>query len=132
MFVSRMVGRLSTPSVMTSATQHSREIIVSAAARLARWRRTLGWWTSGPLSMPPGPPIAATPGVHVGVLRFDQAQADQSPVLIHPLDRVAVQLQLADHGRWGIKPSRTQRGKRHRLLTSTTQLLKRQTMLGLN
>ena len=76
--------------------------------------------------------MAATPGVRVGGLRFDQAQADQSPVLIHSLDRVAVQLQLADHGRWGIKPSRTQRGKRHRLLTSTTQLLKRQTMLGLN
>ena len=76
--------------------------------------------------------MATTPGVRVGVLRFDQAQADQSPVLIHSLDRVAVQLQLADHGRWGIKPSRTQRGKRHRLLTSTTQLLKRQTMLSLN
>ena len=76
--------------------------------------------------------MAATPGARVGVLRFDQAQADQSPVLIHPLDRVAVQLELADHGRWGVKPSRAQRGKRHRLLTSTTQLLKRQTMLSLN
>ena len=76
--------------------------------------------------------MAATPGARVGVLRFDQSQADQSPVLIHSLDRVAVQLQLADHGRWGVKPSRAQRGKRHRLLTSMTQLLKRQTMLGLN
>ena len=36
--------------------------------------------------------MAATPGAHVGLLRFDQAQADQSPVLIHSLDRVAVQL----------------------------------------
>jgi hypothetical protein len=82
--------------------------------------------------MPPRPPVAATPGARVGVLPFDQAQADESPVLIHSLYRVAVQLQLADHGRWGIKPSRAQRGKRHRLLTSTTQLLKRQTMLSLN
>ena len=76
--------------------------------------------------------MAATPGAGVGVLRFDQAQPDQSPVVIHSLDRVAVQLQFADHGRWGVKPSRTQRRKRHRLLTSTTQLLKRQTMLSLN
>ena len=76
--------------------------------------------------------MAATPGSRVGVLRFDQSQADQSPVLIHSLDRVAVQLQLADHGRWAVKPSRAQRGKRHRLLTSMMQLLKRQTMLGLN
>ena len=89
-------------------------------------------WLRIPLSMPPGPPVAATPGARVGVLRFDQSQAEQSPVLIHSLDRVAVQLQLADHGRWGVKPSRAQRGKRHRLLTSITQLLKRQTMLGLN
>ena len=59
-------------------------------------------------------------------------EADQSPVLIHPLDRVAVQLELADHGRWGVQPSRAQRRKRHRPLTSTTQLLKRQTMLSLN
>ena len=76
--------------------------------------------------------MAATPGARVAVLRFDQAQPNQSPVLVHPLDRVAVQLQLADHGRWGVKPSRAQRGKRHRPLTSTTQLLKGQTMLSLN
>ena len=76
--------------------------------------------------------MAATPGARVGVLRFDQAQAEQSPVLIHSLDRVAVQLQLADHRRRGVKPSRAQRGKRQRLLTSITQLLKRQTMLSLN
>ena len=50
--------------------------------------------------------MTATPGFGVGVIRFDQAQADQSPMLIHSLDRVAVQLQLADHGRWGVKPSR--------------------------
>jgi hypothetical protein len=76
--------------------------------------------------------MTVTPGASVGVLRFDQAQAKQSPVLVHSLDRVAVQLQLADHGRWGVKPSRTQRDKRHRPLTSPTQLLKRQTMLSLN
>ena len=76
--------------------------------------------------------MTTTRGARVGVLRFDQAQADQSPVLIHSIARVAVQLQLADHGRWGVKPSRAQRGERHRPLTSTTQLLKRQTMLSLN
>ena len=43
---------------------------------------------------------------------------------------MAVQLQLTDHGRWGVKPSRAQRGQRQRLLTSITQLLKRQTMLS--
>jgi len=69
--------------------------------------------------------MGATPGARVAVLRFDQAQPDQAPVLIHSLDRVAVQLQLADHSRGGVKPSRAQRGKRHRLLPSTTQLLKR-------
>ena len=69
--------------------------------------------------------MPATPAVRVGVLGFDQAQANQSSVLIHSLDRVAVQLQLADHHRWGVKPSRTQRGKRNRLLTGQTQLLKR-------
>jgi hypothetical protein len=52
--------------------------------------------------------------------------------LARPAAALAIQLQLADHGRWGVKPSRTQRGKRQRLLTSTTQLLKRQTMLSLN
>jgi hypothetical protein len=82
--------------------------------------------------MPSRPPLPATPAVRVGVLGFDQAQADQSSVLIHSLDHVAVQLQLADHGSRGVKPSRTQRGKRHRLLTGTTQLLERQTMLSLN
>jgi hypothetical protein len=76
--------------------------------------------------------MAAAPGARVGVLGFDQAQPDQPSVLIHSLDRVAVQLQLADHGRWGVKPSRAERRKRHRQLTSTTQLLKRQTMLSLN
>ena len=86
----------------------------------------------GPLAMPPGPPMAATPGARVGVVRFDQAQPDQSPVLIDSLDRVEFQLEFADHGRWGVKPSPAQRGKRHRPLTSTTQLLKRQTMLSLN
>ena len=64
--------------------------------------------------------MPATPAVRVGVLGFDQAQADQSSVLIHSLDHVAVQLQLADHGSRGVKPSRTQRRKRHRLLTGTT------------
>jgi hypothetical protein len=82
--------------------------------------------------MPPGPPLAATPGARVGVVRLDQARAEQSPVLIHSFDRVAIQLQLADHGRWGVKPSRAQRGKRHRLLTGTPQPLKRQPMLSLN
>ena len=76
--------------------------------------------------------MATTPGADGGVFWFDQARADQSSVLIHSLDRVAVHLQLADHGRWPVKPSRVQRGKRHRLLTSTTQLLKRQTMLSFN
>ena len=47
-------------------------------------------WLRIPLSMPPGPPVAATPGAGVGVLRFDQSQAEQSPVLIHSLNRVAV------------------------------------------
>ena len=37
--------------------------------------------------------MAAAPSARVGVLRFDQAQPDQPSVLIHPLDRVAVQLQ---------------------------------------
>ena len=76
--------------------------------------------------------MPATPAVRLGVLGFDQAQADQSSVLIHSLDHVAVQLQLAGHGSRGVKPSRTQRGKRHRLLTGTAQLLERQTMLSLN
>jgi hypothetical protein len=72
--------------------------------------------------------MAATPGARVGLLRFDQAQAGQPPMLIRSFDRVAVQLKLADHRRGGVKPSRAQRGKRHRLLTSTAQLLKGQTI----
>ena len=68
--------------------------------------------------------MAAPAGVGVGIMRFDQAQADQSSVLIHAFDCVAVELQLADHGRWRVKPSRAQPGKRHRLLTGATQLLK--------
>jgi hypothetical protein len=111
----------------SSGDQRVRGGVAGAGGEGAR-----GCWTATTLSMPPGPPMAATRGARVSVLPFDQAQADQSPVLIHPLDRVAVQLQLADHGCWGVKPSRAQRGKRHRLLTSTTQLLKRQTMLSLN
>ena len=65
------------------------------------WRRSPGWLDQRSLPMPPGPPMAATPGAGVGVVWFDQAQADQLPVLIHSLDRVAVQLQLADHRRLG-------------------------------
>src|SRR5437588_13069632 len=87
--------------------------------------------SSHPLSMPPGPP-KATPRFRVGMLRFDQAQSDQPPVLIHALNRVTIELQFADHSRWGVKPSRAQRGKGHRLLTSTTKQLKRQAMLSLN
>ena len=49
--------------------------------------------------------MAATPRVRAGVLRFDQPQSDQPPVLIHALDRVTVELQFADHGRWGVKSS---------------------------
>ena len=105
---------------------------MSAAGWLGPVAKEPGPRDRGPLAMPPGPPTSATTGARVGVLRFDQAQADQSPVLIHSLDRVAVQLEFADHGRWGVKPSRAQRRERHRLLTSTTQLLKRQTMLSLN
>ena len=82
--------------------------------------------------MPPGPSTAATPGAGIGVLRFDQAQADQSSVLMHSLDHVAVQLQLADHCRWGVDPGRAQLGERHRPLTGATQLIERQTVLSLN
>ena len=119
-------------SAMISAT---RSACGSACPRRGGWaglRRSQGCGTAATQSMPPGPPMGATPGARVAVLRFDQAQPDQAPVLIHSLDRVAVQLQLADHSRGGVKPSRAQRGKRHRLLPSTTQLLKRQTMLSLN
>ena len=76
--------------------------------------------------------MPAIPAVRVGVLGFDQAQANQSSVLIHSLDHVAVQLQLADDRSRGVEPSRTQRGKRHRLLTGTAQLLERHTMLILD
>ena len=66
---------------------------VSAAGSLARAAKEPGVaWTAAALSILPGPPMAATPGARVVVLRFDQAQADQSPVLIHALDRVAVEL----------------------------------------
>ena len=104
-------------------------ISASAAGWPAAVAKEPGPLDRGPLAMPPGPPMAATPGARIGVLWFDQAQSDQSPVLIHSLDRVALELELADHSRRGVKPSRAQRGKRHRLLTHTTQLLKRQTML---
>ena len=128
-----MVGRPSTPPAMSSWPQRSGEISVSAAARLApvthkpglvdqRTAIDAGETTN---AGDPGRP-GWRPRVRSG------AGADQSSVLIHSLDHVAVQLQLADHGSRGVKPSRTQRGKRHRLLTGTTQLLERQTMLNLN
>jgi len=127
-----MVGQLSTPPAMTAGRNALVRSERPPRRGWRRWRTSLGWWTSELLSMPARPPMPATPAVRVGVLGFDQAQADQSFVLIHSLDHVAVQLQLADHGSRGVKPSRTQRGKRHRLLTGTTQLLGRQTMLSLN
>ena len=66
---------------------------VSAAGSLVRAAKEPGAaWTAAALSILPGPPMAATPGARVVVLRFDQAQADQSPVLIDALDRVAVEL----------------------------------------
>jgi hypothetical protein len=76
--------------------------------------------------------MAPTPRVRVDVLQFDQAQADQSPVLIHALDRVTGQRSSLITAAGESSPSRAQRGQGHRLLTSTTQQLKRQTMLGLN
>lgn len=76
---------------------------VSAGAVPGRWPRSEG--VAAHPTMPPGPPMTATPAGRVGVLWFDQAQADPSSVLIHSLDRLAVQLRLADHGRCGVKPS---------------------------
>ena len=41
----------------------------------------LGWRTAG-LSMPPGPPMAATPDARVGVLGFDQSRPSSRPCCV--------------------------------------------------
>jgi hypothetical protein len=46
-------------------------------------------------------------------------------MLVHPLDRIPVQLKLADDRRREIKPGGTQLGQRYRLLAGTPQQLKR-------
>ncbi len=96
-------GSADPPGVPCRATRGAPPVLAPMLASTGSSPTAAGW-TAATLSMPP-PPMAATPGAGVGVIRFDQAQADQSPVLIHSLDRVAVQLQLADHGRWGVKPA---------------------------
>jgi hypothetical protein len=118
------------PSEMITATACGISLFRGGVARPVA--KQPGLVDRGSLPPPPGPQAAATPVARVGVIRFDQAQADQPPVPMHALDRVAVQLQLADHRRGGVKPTRAQRGERRRLLTSTTQLLDCQTMLSLN
>jgi hypothetical protein len=112
--------------------ERSSEIRISAATRLAPVAHKPGLVDLRTAIDAAGTTNGGDPGRPGGVLGFDRAQADQSSVLIHSLDRVAVQLQLADNGCRGVNPSRAQRGKRDRLFTGTMQLLERQTMLSLN
>ena len=74
----------------------------------------------------------ATSGACFAVRGFEQAYADRPAMFIHPLDRVAVELKLADDGRREVDPGRAQRGKRQRLAASTPQPLERQPVFSLN
>jgi hypothetical protein len=80
---------------------------------------------------PPRPPVA-TPDGPAGVLAFNQTHADEPAVPMHSLDGVAIELEIADHGRWEVMPGGALRGQRQGLLTRSPQTLKRKAMLRLN
>jgi hypothetical protein len=54
---------------------------------------------------------------------MEQAHADQPPVVIDALDRVSVQLELADDGGREVNPAGVQLGKSDRLVTGLAQAL---------
>ncbi len=86
------------------------------------------------LSVRPGPPPPACGGCvgRVGRFWIEQAHADQPPVVIDALDRVSVQLELADDGGWEANPARVKLGKSDRLLVGLAQALQQPLLLGVS
>jgi len=86
-----------------------------------------GW-----LPVRPRPP--APPGCGGCLPRFwmEQAHADQPPVVIDALDRVSVQLELADDGGWEVNPASVQLGKSDRLVAGLAQALQQPLLLSVS
>src|SRR5450755_4693313 len=77
------------------------------------------------LSVRPAPPGR---GGYVRGFWLEQAHADQPPVVIDALDRVAVQLELGDDGGWEVNPAGLQRpaGRRPRAVAPAAVVAGRQ------
>jgi hypothetical protein len=75
--------------------------------------------------LPPRPWPPAPPGCGGCLSRFwiDQPHANKPPALTEPLDRVSVQLELADDGGPEVNPASVQLGKSDRLLAGLAQAL---------
>jgi hypothetical protein len=84
--------------------------------------------------LPLRPRPAAAPGCGGCVPRFwiDQPHANKPPVLIDALDRVSVQLELADDGGREVNPASVQLGKRDRLLACLAQALQQPLLLSVS
>ena len=63
---------------------------------------------------------------------MEQAHADQPPVVIDALDRVSVQLELADDGGREVNPASVQLGKRDRLVAGLAQALQQLLLLSVS
>ena len=92
------------------------------------YRGVYGGW------LPLRPRPAAAPGCGACVPRFwiDQPHANKPPVLIDALDRVSVQLELADDGGREVNPSGVQLGKSDRLLAGLAQALQQPLLLSVS
>jgi hypothetical protein len=81
------------------------------------------------LSVRPAPP---GPGGYVRGFWLEQAHADQPPVVIDALDRVAVQLELGDGGGWEVNPAGMQLGESDRLVAGLAQSLQQPLLLDVS
>ncbi len=63
---------------------------------------------------------------------MEQAHADQPPVVMDALDRVSVQLELADDGGWEADPAGVKLGKSDRLVAGLAQALQQPLLLGVS
>jgi len=88
------------------------------------------------LSVRPAPP---GPGGYVRGFWLEQAHADQPPVVIDALDRVAVQLdrvavqlEPGDDGGWEVNPASMQLGESDRLVAGLAQSLQQPLLLDVS
>jgi hypothetical protein len=76
--------------------------------------------------------VAPACGWWVGGFGLEQADAEESAVLVDALDHVSVELELADDDGGKVNPTGAQLIERHWLLARVPELLKHPKLLGFN